>query len=409
MKHSRLFPLLVSMLISSLGVAVLPVHAAVGPASSSQIEQINAQSHTYRQIKTNTKLNVVVPVFDPNIPADADEYEKLGIWPEVRNTEANLFAIRLRDAMQDSGVFGAVRVTPNAEAIAELYVMGKIIKSTSEIVELEIGVQDISQSKWFRKPRTFEYRVREYDLSNPRTKDLDPYGPIFAEITAEIIDSLSKKREKKLADLQQISSLTLAQSYAENTFGNYLTTRRNGTIKLREVPAVDDPKYQRVMRIRTREDIFVDELQNHYQLYSGQVGESYRAWQKDSFPEAKEYRLQRAKVRRQRGLGVLSVLAGAALATNAGNSDAARVGAIAGGVAGGALIYQSFRTSEASKAHLEQLQENGQTLDLELGPQNIEFEGKTQELTGTASEQFQQHREFLQDWYASEATPEVQL
>jgi len=46
---------------------------------------------------------------------------------------------------------------------------------------------------------------------------------------------------------------------------------------------------------------------------------------------------------------------------------------------------------------------------LELAPQNVEFEGNTQKLLGTASEQFQQHREFLQKWYEAEATPQVLL
>jgi len=39
----------------------------------------------------------------------------------------------------------------------------------------------------------------------------------------------------------------------------------------------------------------------------------------------------------------------------------------------------------------------------------VEFEGKTEKLTGDAAEQFAQWRAFLQRIYEQEATPETQL
>jgi len=399
---------IIPLLWSFTFFGLAPMGHAVGPGSSVEISQDSQKTHRYADLKTNTRLNVIVPVFDPNFPEDPDDYEKQGIWPEVRNTEAKLFALRLRDTLQDSGAFGAVRVTPTDEAVGDLYVTGRILQSTSEIVKIEISVQDISQKLWFRSPQKFEHRVREYQLASARTKDEDPYAPIYAEITQAIVERLAKFKERELVRIQDTASLVLARSYSEETFGPYLTTRK-GTVRPRELPAANDPKYQRALRLKAREEVFIDELQDHYQLFAGTVQESYLTWQRDSFPEAKEYRLEAAKARRQRRLGIISAVAGAVLATQAGESDAARAGAIAGGVVGGGLIYQSFKTRADSKIHLEQLTVNGQTLDLELAPKNIEFEGKTAELSGTAKEQFQQHREYLKRWYEDEATPNVQL
>ena len=382
---------------------------AVGPVSSSKANAKQGQSHNYAKLKTHTKLNVVVPVFDPNIPEDSNEFAKQGIWPEVRNTEAKLFALRLRDSLQATGAFGAVRVAPNSEAIAELYVSGKILKSTSEDVRLEISVTDISNTDWFSPPRKYKYRVSEYDLTNPRTKDADPYAPIYKEITDDIVAQLAQRKEKQLVRLQQVSALVLARSYSDETFGKYVKESRSGKIRVRDLPADNDPKYQRALQLRAREEIFIDELQNHYQEFSGDVGESYLSWQRESFPEAKEYRKVRARARRERGLGVVSAVAAVVLATKAGDSSIGRTGAVLGGVTAGGLIYKSFQTNADSRIHAEQLKENGQTLDLELAPKNIEFEGKTAELTGTAAEQFQQHREYLEKWYADEETPQVQL
>jgi len=385
-----------------------PGSLAIGPTSSTEVAAQQAKSHSYSQLKTSTKLNVIVPIFDPNIPANPDDYAKKGIWPEVRNTEAKLFAVRLRDSLQASGAFGAVRTSPTDEAIAELYVKGKIIESNSEDIELEIALIDISNTSWYRPTKSFKYRVSEYNLTSARTKGADPYQPIYEAITKDIIEQLARKREKTLVRLQQTSDLVLAKSYSDETFGKYVRSSR-GKVRLRDLPADNDPKFERVLQLRAREEIFIDELQNHYQVFAADVGESYLNWQRDSFPEAKEYREARRQVRRERGWGVASAVAAVVLATQGGNNDAVRAGAIAGGIAAGGLIYKSFRTSAGSKIHLEQLKESGQTLDLELGPKNIAFEDKTAELTGTAADQFQQHREYLRQWYADEATPEVQL
>jgi len=146
-----IIPLLWSFTLFGLA----PMGHAVGPGSSVEISQDSQKTHRYADLKTNTRLNVIVPVFDPNFPEDPDDYEKQGIWPEVRNTEAKLFALRLRDTLQDSGAFGAVRVTPTDEAVGDLYVTGRILESTSEIVKIEISVQDISQKLWFRSPQKF--------------------------------------------------------------------------------------------------------------------------------------------------------------------------------------------------------------------------------------------------------------
>ena len=143
-------------------------------------------------------------------------------------------------------MFGAVRVTPNDEALGELYVTGKILKSNSEDVHLEISVQDISQKLWLRTPQKFTYRVSEYNLQSARTKDNDPYAPIFKEITEHIIARLAREREKNLAKLKNLSAMVLARSYSEETFGPYLVERR-GRLELRELPADNDPKFQRCL------------------------------------------------------------------------------------------------------------------------------------------------------------------
>ena len=106
-----------------------------------------------------------------------------------------------------------------------------------------------------------------------------------------------------------------------------------------------------------------------------------------------------------------AVLAAAAGAQSDSYNGAAAgaTGAVVAGAVGAEMLSRSFKTSEEAKVHRDALNELGQSLDMELAPQVIEFEKETVKLTGDAKEQFHQWREFLKKIYAQEATPDVKL
>ncbi|MEM9055858.1 MAG: hypothetical protein AAGD86_00185 [Pseudomonadota bacterium] len=93
-----------------------------------------------------------------------------------------------------------------------------------------------------------------------------------------------------------------------------------------------------------------------------------------------------------------------------GTNDRIKEGAaIAAGAGAAVLVYQSFRTRSDSKLYFEQLSEAGRAVDVDLVPKNVEFEGKTAEITGNAERQFQKFRSWLKQVYDDEATPQMQL
>ena len=94
---------------------------------------------------------------------------------------------------------------------------------------------------------------------------------------------------------------------------------------------------------------------------------------------------------------------------SASSERAATVAGVVVGVAGASLLQESFQTSKEAKVHRDALEELGQSIDLELAPQVIEFEEQTVELQGTASQQFAQWRRFLKRIYEQEAVPNVKL
>jgi hypothetical protein len=64
----------------------------VGPPPSSSF----LEPDITEAIVTTPKLDVIIPVFDPGLPEDPDDYDEENIWPELRRAEANLFAYKLK-------------------------------------------------------------------------------------------------------------------------------------------------------------------------------------------------------------------------------------------------------------------------------------------------------------------------
>ncbi len=363
-------------------------------------------------VDTKPKLDVIIPVFDPGLPKDPDDYDDENIWPELRRAEANRFAYKLKEKLEATGRFGSVRVTPDRTATGDLYVLGRIKESNGEEVEIDITVFDISGEEWLDE--SFDHEVSSAFHKNLRNKGLDPYNPVFEEAAAEIADALDEYDSKTLEDLHYLADLRFGASFSEATFMQYIETDGD-EYKLTSKPSDNDPMLQRIKAIRVRDRLFIDGLQNNYAAFSAQMNESYLMWQEQSLIEVQAKRAASRKSIGQAlggaaliGLGILSAIAGGN-SSSSGVRAASSAGLILGGIAGVSLISQSFRTSEEAKIHRDSLNELGRSVDMELAPQVIAFDKKSVELSGDAKEQFMQWRTFLQRIYAEEMTPDVQF
>ena len=355
-------------------------------------------------LRPRARLDVIIPVFDPGLPEDPDDYEKHNIWPELRRTEANRFALNMKDALQDTEVFGAVRVTPDRRATGDLYVLGTIKESNSEDVAVHLEVVDISGKRWHAK--TYKHRVKEAFFNDLRNKGKDSYEPLFVEAANDIRKLLRKKSDSQLVQLQSITSIRFGASFSQEEFGKYLR-RKNGVVGLVSLPDANDPMLARTRAIRVRDQLFVDRMQAHYEAFDSRTSESYAIWQKESFAEAKAAREASRKALGQAVVG--SILLGLSIAAAANNPYGDNTGAVVGATAGAVILAQSFSTRQEMKVHREALAELGESIHVELAPQVIEFEDKTVELTGTANEQFSQWRSFLKRIYEQEKTPDMQI
>ena len=358
------------------------------------------------------RLDVIVPVFDPGLSEDAENYEEEGVWPELRRAEANRFAYKMKAALEATQAFGAVRAVPDSSATGDLYVLGKIVESNGEDVEIEIEVLDVSGDRWFT--RFFDHEVEEGFHKNIRNEGKDPYDPVFEKAANRIAQELEDYSSAELTKLQRTTELRFGASFTQEAFSDHLAVK-NGRAELMSFPSEKDPMLQRTRAIRVRDQLFVDNLQDTYQSFSEEMETSYLIWQEQSLQEVLARRKLEREAATEAVFGILSIgVAIAAIAAGA-NSDnsATRTAAVTGGVfagaAGAILLKESFQTSEEAKVHRDALAELGESVDVELAPQVVAFQEQTVKLTGTAKEQFAQWREFLKRIYAEERTPEVQL
>lgn len=394
--------LLKTLVLSSFLFATMPVSAQdfdLGKRAKKQDATSTPTGKVIRYANTShlPKLDVIVPVFDPNIP----EKDKDDVWPEVRRAEANRFALMMKQALERSKAFGAVRVTPDDSGFGELYVHGKIIRANGEDIRLQITVNDIrGKKKTWIKNKKYKHRVQESFHKSPRTKGTDSYAPIFDVIAQDIVKALSKKKAKDLNKLPAITEMRFANMFGSDYFGKYLKAKR-GSYKLVSLPDENDEIYAKIRAMRIQEQLFVDQLQPHYEDFSTRMNPHYLAWQEHALPIAKERRKQKSAAI----LGTIVAIGGTAAAVASKNRTVQTVG-VAAAVGGGIVAFKKFGDAKASASVLDEM---GSTLNLDMGAQVVEFEGIQTKLEGDAIDQFLGYRMHLLKIYESEYTPDVQL
>ncbi|WP_334030995.1 hypothetical protein [Alteromonas sp. P256] len=388
--------------VSSVGPSM------VGPGSG---QPLGSSSNSYNY-NSSIFMDVAVPIFDPGFPTesdgsiDYDEIEEEGIWPQVRRLEANRFAVATKEALGKTKSFGSINVTPDASALADVYVLGIINYSDTETVEIGVKVMDAKNTVWGEEE--FEYRVSEGWYRDAMSRGENPNGPVFDDIAKFVYGLLKEKSEAYKKEVQTISDLRYAQMYSPESFGQYLEQGRRGTIELVSAPSESDPMLRRVRAIQAKDEQFIDSLQETYDSFWVTTEEAYRKYQKETLPEAKKIReLEAERTTKQVTAGLFAV-ASVLLGSNS-SSTAGQVAAAGAGIAAIGSLSQAIQTNKELHAQRDLFDEMGQNLDIQVADQIVEIDNQRIELQGTASEQYYQLRAKLKDIYDMEATPKTAL
>lgn len=390
----------------------------VGPGSATPTST-GAQKRAYAY-NSNIYLDVAVPVFDPGFPinkrtgqVDYDELGEMDIWPQLRRAEAKRFAINTRDAIEKTKAFGAVRVVPNADTSADVFVLGKILQSDSEFIEIQATVMDSSGEILGQK--SFDHQVSKHFFRDQTNKQKNPYGVVFQQIADYVYELVKKLPDNAKQKIKNTALVRYAQYYSPEEFGQYVKTslkKKKGIRyykhELTGMPSADNKMLKRIATLRAQDQLFVDNLQDQYDIFNAETKESYRTWQKETLPDAVAAREARQERNIKAGLGVGLAILATVLSKNS-KSTAGNIATAAGAIGSMVLLSDSFKANADMKVHRNIIDEQGKGLDLSISPTIMEFNDQQTELSGTAAEQYEQWKAHLKSIYELEATPDKQL
>jgi hypothetical protein len=355
-------------------------------------------------------LDVGILIFDPGLKEHEDVepevLEKQGIFPYLRRSEARYYPYQLKDTLESSGHWGAVRVVPDAEAAVDLLISGEIVKSTGLQLALRIRAEDSTGRIWV-KDRKYKIEAdarayREDDAANGEVVTVeDPYQFLFNQIANDLITARRKLDPKKITNIRTVTALLFATDLAPDAFNGYLATNTKGRVSVAKLPARDDPMLNRVARIRESDYEFIDTLNEFYSDFVTEMDEPYGEWRKYSHEEQLALRKIKRAARTRKILGALLLVGGAV----AGAGDASGVeeaAAEAAQVAGGLMVVSGVMKGQEVKTHKETLRELAGSLDAEVEPMLQDVEGQTLKLSGTAEAQYVEFRNMLREIFAAE-------
>lgn len=343
-------------------------------------------------------LDVGIFLFDPRIPDDFEAREKLAIQPDVRKAEARYLPGVLRSTLENSGNWGAVRIIPRDSLAVDLLIEGAIVESNGERLSLALKATDASGEIWIDE--TYSYRTSKYAYDPAAPKGQDPFQPLYVRFANDLAAQLRTRSDDRLERVRVISKMRFAEAFAPDRFDAYLRTSDGGRVTLRRLPAEGDAMMTRITRVREREYLFLDTLDQYYRGFETAMQPAYQDFRAFSYEEAMALAELQRQARNRTIVGAVAVLGGiAAMASDDGASRYA--GAL--GVAGGAVTLKSGldKRVEASM-HLEAIGELASNLEAVVAPQVIALDEQTYTLTGNVDEQYARWREILGDLYRAE-------
>ena len=381
---------LILLLVCGLGLLATGCSSrVVKTANHAPVERVQAE------IPEHLLLDVGVQIFDTGIE-EAEAEGKTFIFPELRRAESRYFPYMLMETLQTSAAWGAVRVVPNEKNAIDVLVQGKIMESDGELLMLEISVSDATGRHWFTEE--YESLTSKYSYDRRRREQADPFQGLYNQIANDMLAYRRKHfDDSAVTDIRTVAELRFASNFSPEAFNNYVKVDDKGIHHLNRLPAENDPMLERIYRIRERDYLFVDTLQEYYGNFVRTMDSPYNEWRRQSYDEVIRLReLQRTSRNRKIG-GIAAILAGIA-AAGSSNGSAATAGQVA--VIGGGYVTKSgFDKAAQADIHIEALQELGDSLEAEIEPHVIEMEDRTITLSGTVENQYDQWREILKEIY----------
>ncbi|MDE0444285.1 MAG: hypothetical protein OXL38_19525 [Gammaproteobacteria bacterium] len=343
-------------------------------------------------------LDVGVAVFDANVPVAFDDQVAQNIPPEVRRAEANFMPYVAKNLLQSTGNWGAVRVIPDPTYAVDVTVTGVIVHSDGERMILDIDVHDARGVRWFAT--SYQALASKYAYGDTVPRDIDPFQSVYRRLADDMLAHLKTLSPEEVARIRTMAEMKFAADMSPDAFAEYLVQTSPGVFEIRRLPADNDPSLERVRKVREREYIFIDTLDEYFDNFHAQMYPAYHGWRGETYDEAIAYRNQREKVRRKAIAGVVGITAG--LVGQTRDRALTRYTGAVSVIGGATLAISAIRDLDKARSHANELRELGLSAEAEISPHTIELENRTFSLQGTVENQFKELRQILRTLYYRE-------
>ena len=368
---------------------------------STAVEPLTATSEA---IPDELLLDIGIVIFDAGI--DNLDPKRTTTTPGIRRAEGHYIAQRLKNTLEDVQQWGIVRVLPQKQTEFDVSISGKILQSDGETLKIEVAVQDATGSSWFT--RIYEEKISRFAYDAEIRRQQEPFQSVYNRVANDMRDYLYRQDLARLQQIRATTELRFAQRFAPQAFADHLAVDSRGRFELKRLPAKADPVLQRIRRIRVRDQMFVDRLQDFYRQFDDDMALSYDNWRQESFTETEMLRELKSQAFARTLGGALAVIGGI-LAQGSDSRTARSAGVL--GIGAGAYMFKSGLDKRVeANIHTAALKELSLSLNAEIQPQTIALTDHTVELSGTVEEQYRQWQDLLQQIYLIEtgqAQPEV--
>ena len=354
-------------------------------------------------------LDVGVRVFDPGIPEnikdDEEALAKKRIYPDLRKAEARYIPTLLRETLEATAQWGAVRVIPTSAEFVDVIVTGQLIDSNGGFLSVDVTVTDAAGRVWIKDKRYQSMVDLGAYKTNAAIKARDPFQNVYSEIANDMVIARDKLTALDRENIRNVAKLRFAEDLAPDAMAGMTARDKNGVTQVVRLPAEDDPTLSRIEKIRERDTAVVDTVNDYYASFHDSMEDSYGSWRQTSFTELEKEMRARSAARTRTVLGAAALIASIFAPNSCSSYDSCRIADAArnaGTMGGIAAILSGVKKYADARVHAEALKELTNSFQAEVAPQVVEVEGHTLRLTGTAEDQYREWRKLLKQLYEEE-------
>ncbi|MCG8414320.1 MAG: hypothetical protein MI746_08890 [Pseudomonadales bacterium] len=305
------------------------------------------------------------------------------VFSEIRDNERHFLPYLLRQTLQESNQWGAIRVLPLNDPSVDLSIEGTIHQSDGTRLVLEIRATDSTGKVWLDdiyvdNSLETDYpdstRLRSASQLDPEAIK-EPFEDIYQQISNDLLAIRNAMTAEQLTNIRRVSNLVYANDLSPESFGHTLAKDEQGLWQVTSLPADDDPMAERVAEMRRRHHLFIDTVDEYYQALYDEMEASYLVWRRYSYDQIEEFDAPEEQTVDQ---GLFS-------STN--NT---------------LTIIQRYNRYRWSKIYEQEFLELAAGFNQELAPAILELNKNVHGLSGTMEEQYIQWRRILRQLFALE-------